>query len=283
MNKYEPYDPTDIRLMLYEPWEISDRPYMLHAAYALSCLYETIAPMDEGDELEEGDPRDSLWGATIPQKILDRLVLDIQDSFNDAAANSKQIDIWGKRYSIRKVNAYDNKRLHLIFSFPLSNGEYTVVKEGVINLCGVVPDALQKYELSRNEVQTNKTFLRQVVLLAEDDEHGGWDKLTDMEVAVYCWAQFYTKRQIENMYEFQRQYKDYLYVSESEMMQCFTEKAILQQKPKGLYTFMACKVQEWNNAHHQKSYIDNVPKEQADDYWYNTAIKTTFKPIDERS
>ena len=277
MNEYQHYSMSDIDTLMREPWEISDSPFKLHAAYALSCLYDVCAPDDD----EDFTPND-IWGCKIPQKILDRLVMDIASDFNDSASNYKPVRIWGKPYSIRKVNAYDHNRLHLIFKFSLENGEYTITKDGIMNLSGITPDSLKPYEVSRKQAQINRTYLRQIIKLAEDDGNNGWDQLTDMEIIVYCWALFYNKCQSDNFIQFKKEYKDYIYVDETDIMGCFNEKASLRQGPVGMYTFSYDKVQEWNNQHHQKSKAVEVPSKIAEDYWYETALKTTFKPIDQR-
>ncbi len=278
MNKYQPYSASDLDILMHEPWEISDQPYRLHAAYALSCLFETFQTDAEecGDEFSPND----MWGFKITKKILDRLVVDIESDFNDAASNYKQVRIWGKSYSVRKVNAYDHNRLHLIFKFPETDGDYTITKEGVMNLCGIVPDILQKYEISREKAQANRTYLRQIIMLAEDDVNNGWDKLTDMEVAIYCWALFYNKYQVDNWILFKQKYKEHLYVEEADIFGCFNEKAILRQCPIGMYTFSQNKVQEWNEANKQKSIAAEIPIQKAEDYWYDVALQSTFKPID---
>ena len=126
-EKYEQYDDYTIDILMNEPWEISDKPYKLHAAYALSCLFEVAAPEDD-DEQSIG--RDVIWGQRVPKKILDNLVVDIAESFNDAARNFKQVDIWERRYSIRKLNAFDAKRLIKIFDFRLEDGDYIIEKSG---------------------------------------------------------------------------------------------------------------------------------------------------------
>lgn len=277
MNNYQPYSASDLDTLIKEPWEISDRPFMLHAAYALSCLFDVCTPEDD----EDFSPED-MWGCTVPQRILDRLVKEIESDFNDAASNYKPVQIWGRSYSIRKVNAYDRKRLHLIFKFPLQNGEYTITKDGVMDLSGTVPDMLKKYEVSCEQAKANRTYLRQIIKLAEDDANEGWDKLTDMEIIVYCWALFYNKHQSDNFLQFQKEYKDYIYVSESDIKDCFNEKASLRQVPVGMYTFSYDKVLAWNKSHKQNSVAEKIPPQEAEDYWYDTALKSTFKPIDLR-
>lgn len=276
-NKYLPYDVSDIDTLLNEPWEISDQPFMLHAAYALNCLYDIVAHDDE----EEFTP-DDIWGVKIEKKILDRLVLDIEADFNDAATNRKPVRIWDKSYTIRKVNAYDHAHLHLIFNFPIENGEYTITKEGILNLAGISDPLLKPYEVSKEQAQINRTYLRQIIMLAEDDENNGWDQLTDMEIVVYCWALFYNKHQFDNFIQFKKEYKDYLYVTEKEITNCLNEKSTLRQKPVGMYAFSYEKVKEWNNTHGQVSAADKIPASDAEDYWYDVALKKTFKPIDQR-
>lgn len=275
MNEYQPYCVSDLDILIKEPWEISDNPFMLHAAYALSCLFDICTPNENEEFILE-----DMWGYTIPQRILDRLVIDIASDFNDAAVNHKPVRIWGKSYSIRKINAYDHKRLHLIFKFPLKNGEYTITKEGIMNLAGVVPNSLKSYEVSCKQAQINRTYLRQIIKLAEDDVNNGWDKLTDMEIIIYCWALFYNKHQSDNLILFKQEYKDYFYVEEKDIKSCFNEKASLRQRPAGMYTFSYEKVQEWNDANHQRSTAIEISPKDADDYWYDTALKSTFKPID---
>lgn len=275
---YNHYDSSELHILLHEPWEISDRPYMLHASYALSCLYEAVEPID--DEDEEAFSVDDMWGCKIPKKIFDRLVSDIMHNFNDAAQNGNRIDIFGRSYTVRRRNAYDPKRLGMIFDFPLEDGECIITKEGIKNLTGPVPEVLQKYEATLEEARANKLYLRQVIKLAEDDEHDGWEKLTDMEIVMYCWALYYNKYQSDNLVEFQRLYKDYMYVTVNEIKSCMTEKALLREKPVGMYTFSAKKVDEWNGEAKQKSYAKEIPNEDADNHWYDVALKTTFRQAD---
>lgn len=273
--KYNNYNDSELNLLLYEPWEISDRPYMLHASYALSCLYETVVPIDYDDD--ETFSKDDMWGRTIPKGVLTRLISNIAEDFNDAAENGKRVDIFGKAYSVRKRNAYDPKRLGMIFNFPLENDEYIITKDGVNNLSGPVPDVLMKYETTLEEARANKLYLRQVIMLAEDDDHNGWNKLTDMEIIMYCWALYYNKHQSENLIEFKRFYGEHMYVSMDEIKSCFTEKALLRERPVGMYTFSEWKVNRWNHNNKQKSYAKEISKEDADNYWYDVALKSTFK------
>lgn len=274
-NQYQPFSPSDIDILMKEPWEISDQPFMLHAAFALSSLYDICAPDDE----EEFSLKD-LWGCSVPKNILDRLVLDLETDFNDAATKYKPVKIWGKTYSIRKVNSYDRTRLHMIFNFPLENGDYVITKEGVMDLRGPKSSELSAFEVSKEQSQANRTYLRQIIMLAENDEENGWDQLTDMEIIIYCWALFYNKHQFDNFLQFKNEYKDYLYVEDSEILKCLNEKSTLRKQPIGMYAFSKDKVLQWCKDNDQPSKAVKIPVSEAEDYWYNTALKKTFKPID---
>lgn len=276
MPKYLPYDTSDISTMINEPWEITDKPFMLHAAYALSCLYDLLTT----DE-EEFTPED-MWGQKIEKRLLDRLVMDLETDFNDAATNYKPIRIWGKGYSIRKVNSYDHNRLHMIFDFPLNEGEYTTTKEGVLNLASYTSETLKPYEVTKEQAQLNRTYLRQIIMLAEDDANDGWSQLTDMEVVIYCWALFYNKHQCNNFIQFKNEYKDHIEVKEREILGCLNEKSTLRQSPVGMYAFSFDRVMKWNAKHQQESFANKISSAEADDYWYEVALKDTFKPIDQR-
>lgn len=277
-NKYLPYSKEELQILLHEPWEVSDQPYKLHAAFALSCLFDLIAPQDSDSEDEV--KREQIWGVKAPQKLIDRLAVDIKDDFNDAAKNYKSIRIWGRPYAIRKVNAYDKSRLHLIFNFSVENNEYTIVPEGVLNLVPPAPETLQPYEVSSKEAKANRMYVRKIIMLAEDDANDGWDKLTDMEIIIYLWALFYNKVQSKNLLQFKEEYKDYLYVTDSDISSCFNKRSAFTGRPESMYPFDVQKVQDWNEKHHQKSIAIDISDNDADDYWYEKALKSTFKPID---
>lgn len=279
MNNYQPYSPSEIDVLLHEPWEVSDQPFRLHAAFALSTLYDVCLPeLDEDEQFGVDD----MWGLRIPKNIIDRMADEIMADFNDAATQYKPVKIWGKSYSIRKVNAYDHKRLNLIFNFLQDGDDYIIAKDGILNLAGETPDCLKKYEVTKEQAVANRTYLRQIIKLAEDDANNGWDKLTDMEIILYCWAMFYNKHQMDNLILFKQKYKDYIYVKESDIMKCLNEKSTLCQRPTGMYAFSFEKVQSWNQFHKQKSVAASLPKSEADDYWYDVALKGTFKPLDQQ-
>lgn len=271
-SDYGPYGDYDIHLFFAEPREISDRPYMLHAAFLLNCLFETYTP----DEDEDEPPKlENTWNWKIPKLVLHSIIKNANEQFVYASDHGTQIDIWGKSFSIRKVNAYDKKRLDKIFNFPEEGDNYIVTKNGIMNLAGNFKS--EAHEEFKSEFQESKSYLRKVIMVAEDDKHDGWDKLTDMEVTMYLWALYYRKYESDNDVEFRKLFKKDLYTSAADDKQCWNAVALLNSKPHGLYTFSACKVRNWNEQHNQASIIDSVNEKEAEDYWYNVATKTTCK------
>lgn len=271
--KYEPYSDYDIHLFFSEVREISDRPYLLHAAFLLSCLFESYTPDDEGGE--ENVDLEHTWGWKIPQSVLKSIVKNANEEFVYASEHGIQIDIWHKGYSIRKVNAYDKTRLNRIFNFPTDGDDYIVCKDGIMNLAG--SPSLDAYDKTKSEYSDNKAYLRKVIMTAEDDANNGWDKLTDMEITLYLWAIFYRKYEEENELRFREIFKKDLYTNSNDDKQCWNDLAQLNQKPHGLYTFSASKIRKWNELHHQPSVIDDIDEEKANNYWYDVAIKTSCK------
>ena len=83
-TNYGSYDDLELYQLMNEPWEVTDRPYLLHAAYALSCLSEALEDDDEEDEKKE------IWGKTIPERILKSVVKNAAQNFNDAADNMQK-------------------------------------------------------------------------------------------------------------------------------------------------------------------------------------------------
>lgn len=270
--KYEPYSDYDIHLFFSEVREISDRPYMLHAAFLLSCLFEAYTPDEDEDKNID---LEHTWGWKIPQNILKSIVKNANEQFVEASKQGVQIDIWDKGYSIRKVNAYDKNRLGGIFQFPIEGDDCIVCKEGIMNLAGQFE--MDAHNNVKNEFADNKSYLRKVIMTAEDDKNNGWDKLTDIEVTMYLWALFYRKQETENEILFRNKFKKDLYTTTDDDKQCWNDIANLNNKPNGLYTFSANKVREWNTQHRQKSIIDEIDNGKADDYWYDVAIKTSCK------
>lgn len=262
MNNYEPYIESDLYEIINEPREVSDRPYMLHAAFLISCVFESLTFEEDDEHCGKQD----MWGMKIPKSVLESIVKNANEQFVYASDNGTQIDVWNKPFSIRKRNAYDKGRLGEIFKFPSEDNSYVITKEGVMNLSGISKSKARAAD--RDEYQDNKEYLRKVVMIAEDDENDGWDKLTDMEVSIYCWVLYYRKHESDNEKDFRKKFGKDLYTEACDDRQCWNEVALLRGTPHGLYTYSAHKVRDWNISHGQVSIIDSVDSNKAEDYWY---------------
>lgn len=262
----QPYTDFELYQIIRDTREICDKSYMLFAAFAISSLQELVAD-DDGQEI---------WGAKVPQKILDKFVLNIAEDFDSAAKNRLPVVIFGKSFSIRRPNTFCAKNLLKIFSFPLENGYYTIVKDGIMNLGS---SELPKTKEAKAELRESRDYFRKIVKVAEDDENDGWDKLTDMEAGYYCWGLFFCKTLRDSFTEFYQQYKDYIGLSETELKKGLNEKAKIMGTTQGLYSFSAKAIRNWNEANGQVSIVDEVSSEEASDYWYNNAKAKFFKHL----
>lgn len=274
-NEYKPYTEREIYELFNNVRGISKDPYMLHAAFMLSCLFD-VAPQND-DEEEYGTlikPEDN-WGWIIPKDVLKSIVKNGNEQFIYASEHDMRIDVWGYSYSIRKSKLLDKSRFVNIFDFPTTGDDYIVTKSGVMKL-----NAYSDKQANNNikeEYEDNKMYLRKVIMVAEDDNADGWDNLTDIETTMYMWAIYYRKYGNCTAQSFHNHFKKNLYTSIEDERECWNAVALLNNNPHGLYTFSAEKVREWNKKHGQESVIDSVDDEMAKDYWYNVAVKTTCK------
>lgn len=249
--EYAPYKNYDIYDMINEPRRISKDPYKLHAAFMLNCLFE-VCPDDE-----DGNPQDPnrTWGWTVPKAILQGIVKNGNEQFIEACNNSLQIDIWGHLYSIRHASLIEYDRLNSIFQFKENEGNCIIEKSGIMNLSECQSNKGKNITIQVND---NIDYLNNVVSVAEDDEHDGWDKLTDMEVTIYLWYLYKLKHTDNNYSTFRKRFKSDLYTTEQEEKACWNDKAQTDNAPTGLYLFAAEKVRMWNKRHRQQSVINKV-------------------------
>lgn len=269
----QPFLLAEIDDLINAPDKIASNPYKLFSSYALNSILELVE--DDGDE-DEGEERKDYWNAIVPKFILENLFHSLIEDFSDAIGQHKPIQIRNRQYSVRKTGQIDLSLLSNAFNFPTNeNGDYILTPEGVLNVEWQVQD-VETYDSIKEDAKNNRQYLYQVIKLAEDIENG-WDKLTDMEVVMYCWALFYQSTASENFQLFSQQYSQYLYVTQSDIWDCLTDKSLLAEKPIGLCPFAATKICDWNHAHRQISKAADIPIKDAEDYWYEKALKTNFK------
>lgn len=251
---YRPYKDYELHDIITEPRRIAKDPYKLHAAFMVSCLFDLYEPSDEEEAGSKPFDPEKSWGWLADKSLFDKTMRNARQQFSEACDNGLSIDIWGKNYSIRYASKLDKERLKDIFSFPLVEvrGEsyYKITKDGIIDLS----DAEECDPIS--EFKKNKAYLQKVVKTALDDEHDGWNKLTDMEVAMYLWHLFCKKTDCRDYWTFRKTFKNDLYTTEQDERGCWNDKAIKTNRHDTQYLFSARKVQDWNERHHQKSIIN---------------------------
>ena len=258
-----PYSEYEIDMLVRDTDEISDSPYPLFAAYAISCLYDLAETEGNG-----------IWGSKLPQSIVDKTLENAVADFCAATDNRLPIEIFGKSYRIERVNAFNRKVLINQFDFQRDGEDYIIEKSRIINL--MVYNE-KPYLKAREELKGNRLFFRKVVVVAEDEANDGWDRLTDMEVAVYCWGYYHFSTKSYNAVEWYSKYAEYIGQPLSEIQKCWNDECRLMCKPNGMFIFSADAVREWNISNGQHSIVDKVPDDKANDYWYGVAVKNRFK------
>ena len=231
------YSDSELYILTNEPWEISDRPYLLHAAYALSCLYELAVP-------EDSEVREYPYDEWSPDHIADP---------------------FGEGKTTTTVGLADG----------MKDGECVITKDGIVKLGGT--NAHTSFSENKNELEENRTFLRKVVMAASTDD--GWDALTGIEAAVYCWALWHHDTSSDNLTGFIGKYKDWLEVGKDDLVSCLDKASSVYGTPHGMYAFSAEKCAEWNKRNGQESPLGSITKDEADDWWYANALKGRFKPL----
>lgn len=273
MKTYKPLSLADLNEIINKPSEVTTNPYKLFTAFAIDGLFDMCVL----DEEEEQDSYKNYWGWCVPKGLLDNLIMDLADEFNDCAAKHKPLFINKKPYTIRKANQYDSKRLCHVFAFPLKDGEYQILPECIMDLSDENGSETSDFDHEREEAQRNRNYLRQVIYLAEDDDNDGWAALTDMEMIMYSWALFYSKYQSNNFRQFLSEYHSYINVDEDDIKCCLNDRSIKRGEPIGIYAFSAKKVEAWHKRNGFTSQAIKVSPQTAEDYWYDVAMKTNFR------
>ena len=241
---YVPYSVYELHDFFVEPHRIAKDPYKLHAAYMLSNLFDLY----DDDEDVQFIP-EKTWGWEVDIDMLRKMVENANDDFLSACDNDLMIDIWNQRYSIRHSKDIDRSRLKNIFNFiETDHNTYIVSHNGIMNLNS-------RFASKQTEFEENKKYLEGVIVLAEDDLHNGWDKLTDMEITMYVWYLWCKKTNDRDYTHFRKRCSKDLYTRKADDVGCFNSKVSETLIPTTQYLFSASKVKKWNLEHHQKSYI----------------------------
>ena len=270
---YPSYSETDLYLFTERTRDISRNPYQLFAAYIISALTDLIH--DDPDD----DQNPFIWGKTVPVDVFDRFYQSAVNDFIEAKENGLTVDVKGKPYTIRNSAKIDNGKLFEAFQFPAYEGEYSICKMGVKN----VEESPTTFDEQRKALKDDNIYLKKIIFLAYDDDNDGWDKLTDMEVAAYVWA-FHMAKALRNNQPINDKYianwylecKKYVDMPLKEIRSTWNDRVKVAEIADSICVFSADKIREWNNANNQPSIVDDVGDEDAENYWYEQAIKKDF-------
>ena len=272
-----PYTKEEIYQICKKTREVSSDPYSLFVAYVLYALFEYL---DEEFEFEnEEDHFEEYWHTTISHKEFWDIIGNAADDFVSAVENHLQVDINGQSYTIRHASEFDKTKLKNIFWFNkhAKDGMCPVRIEYINN----VNAADEKTFVERkNDAKENQEYFRSIVYAT--DKLGKYDELTDIEAAAYCFGLYFSKHVIINIdkkyvLEFMAEYEDYFGLDMETMCSCILDNL---KYPQYYYSFSAEKIRAFNKRHNQTSVIDTINRKDADDYWYEVAVKGRFKEND---
>ncbi len=270
---YPSYSETDIYLFTERTREISRNPYQLFTAYIIYALTELIHSDPEDDQ------NPFIWGKTIDKDVYDRFYQAAVKDFIEAKENGLTVDVNGKPYTIRNASKIDCQKLQEAFQFPLYDGEYSICRTGVKN----VEENIMSFDEQRKALKDDNMYLRKIICLAYDDDNDGWDKLTDMEVAAYVWA-FHMAKALRNNQNINDRYiinwwqecRKYVDMPLKEIRSTWNDRFRVAEIADSICVFSAEKIREWNKNNNQKSAVDDVDDETADNYWYEQASQKDF-------
>ena len=114
---------TDIEILLNNPGEVSDRPYLLFTSYALNAIRNLVITDDDDEDQE-------MWGETVDKDMLDKFLSELVEDFMSSSA----VTIQSHMYTIRRASSIERDRLSHVFNFKTRNGCYVIEKEGVVNI-----------------------------------------------------------------------------------------------------------------------------------------------------
>lgn len=250
--EYRKYTENDIYMMMHRTREISGNPYMLFAAYLLSCLSDMKEPVDDDEE----DEKPKVIGETFPSRMLRRIVDGCVNDFREAAETESTVEIFGKPYSIRKASSIDYSRLPDTITVNEGRAYTTITYESLSNVAEEADNTDPRLSF-----QDNKRYADKVMEVANNVKNG-WDLLTDAEVLLYCWVKYCNKREDKDIdgekdfKNFSKIYKDYFYITEKQFLSCLNG---IKKWPVTPYSFSAEKIRRLNESLGQESIIDKQP------------------------
>lgn len=273
MMDYRCYEAHELYNVLENIREAGSNPYHLFVAYVLNALYdEASEDQDDWGENEKKDVKKIIGmkiDVEICRSMLNECILDFM-----AAVNEKlMIEISGTSYSIRNAKKVDEQKLREIFSFVPHQGLCTIRPSIIANLS--VPPS-RNFNERLDEGKQNRLYFMKIVWLAA---HGRYDELTDIEAAAYCFGLHYAANPMLNVdkkyfLKWHEKWYDYFLLSQKDVLKCLVDEVIY---PQFFFSFSAKKMMDFNNSQGYLSSVNLVNECEAEDYWYEKAVKGKFR------
>lgn len=235
------------------PRDFANDPNMLFVSYVLDTLKGMLIDYDKF--YDDEDEQQEIWGAEFDKKTFDRMLGEMADEFCTCAETRQQLRIGGSGFTLRNASGVSRRGLKTLFDFRVNDKNYIIEPEGVL-----VDDGIDDFAQRKAELASDKLMMKKIVFLAEHED--GWDRLTDIEAAAYCWYINQKKKNPKPVNEWADAYISYHGLGLDEI-----RKAWRNGEPKGMFPFSQRLVEDFNKSHRQKSSLHNVPDENAEDYW----------------
>ncbi len=255
------YTEADIDAIVNDTRRVCSDPCKLLTAF----LIDNLADLAEEDEL---------WGSEMPCKIVDKMVVDCAIDFKEASGRGDTIRIRGGGYTVRHADTINWNDVPFILQFRKKGDNYEITKNGVYNINSEFHEDCGK---RREESRDNRFYFHKVIWLSF--QKGGWEKLTDMEAAMYCWATWVhkfnadhavTESHIQSWWE---KYYNYFCLPLKEVRSCFDDNIAERMQFTTLCPFSHAKVALWNKKHSQESAAEKVDEAISEDDWFQTLRK----------
>ena len=260
------YSPAELHQLMTRTTEISNKPYRLLTAYIIS---ELISLTDDDDEEEDV----LLWERTMPAKLFKDTVYGCIMDFKDAAESKSKLNIFGSPFTIRNAGSLDDERLsHLV---EIGDGEEIGIKP---ELFKNVEEESRTYEIDKARMLDNMLYTKKIIYLAERSDED-YDKLSNMEVCVYCWVLYIGKinrNKItparDRVADFIDMYEDYFGLTRKEVESCLEENTKLDTP----FAFSLMKVQLWNKENGQETGTNATSIKDSENYYERVYLKRGY-------
>ncbi len=273
--------------LMNNPSVARKQPYQLFVAWVLYKIRVEIYQIRYSDEepgvapcFEDFSVFDKLIDETTFNCILESCAEDII-SFQQ---NSLVVKINDKPYRVPKSPVLDyNILTNEIFKFKHVDVPGDLPSVHITRDCiYTVPSEDEEQDTSKDELKNSRKFFKKIVFTANHTDDG-WELLTDMEAVVYMWAVKMAKhdgklvRDVAGdvMKLVDKISEDIADFTLTDIVECWN-KDFKSSEVSVDSQFSVTKVMEWNDANMQKSIVQSVDDECAENFWYDKGRKIIY-------